>query len=285
MIKLLYVGDLNKGYRVLEVLLAFQKQKVLAVVAVISAPDGYDEHWYKSVARLASENSIPVFTSDVNDKEFCRMLKDKFAPDWGLSNGSTMRLYKEQFFDLPKNGFLNIHFSPLPKYRGMYPIPYAIINDEKHHGFTVHKIEAGMDTGDIVYQEGFPLYESDTGYTAYHRCEDLVVNFARKELLKILTAEKLVVFEQDHSKATTHKLRDMPEKRADLKHGMRKCYNFVRAFDFPPYDPAFIEINNERFYLTTIPIDYGMKHGECHYWQYEGYKIFLIPEATYDSVS
>jgi len=174
-----------------------------------------------------------------------------------------------------------MHFSLLPKYRGIWPVPHAIINGEDIHGITLHFIDTGMDTGDIAMQEFVPIYENDTGYELYHRCEDYLERLARERLLGILISKEVPRFKQDESKALIYSKKDLKEKRAELKYGMQYLYNFVLAFDFPPYEPSFIEINSEKFYLTTIPIEYGMKHGECRYWPYRDFKIYLIPEERF----
>lgn len=275
MIKLLYIGHLNKGYRVLEALLDLKEE--IKVMAVIPPNDDYGKHWYKSVAQLAGENDIPVLMSDdINSESFCKMIKEKFDPDWGLSNGSGMRLYKECLFGMPKNGFLNIHFSPLPKYRGVYPIPYAIINDEKTHGFTVHKIDAGMDTGSIAYSKSFPIYEYDTAFEAYYRCESLVVEFAQNELLNILKNPAFTP--QDDLLATTYRLKDMKEKRATLGEGIKYFYDFVRAFDFPPYELPFIDIDRGgRYRLSIYPFRHGIETPDF-FIPYKRYKIYFAKE-------
>lgn len=55
-------------------------------------------------------------------------------------------------FSLPKSGFLNIHGALLPKYRGVYPLFYALINRERYVGATLHRIDGEIDTGEIVSQ-------------------------------------------------------------------------------------------------------------------------------------
>nr|WP_284694983.1 formyltransferase family protein [Photobacterium galatheae] len=53
---------------------------------------------------------------------------------------------------------LNIHLSPLPKYRGVRPVNWALKNGEKHHGVTIHEINEGIDDGPIVNQVSFSIY-------------------------------------------------------------------------------------------------------------------------------
>jgi len=61
------------------------------------------------------------------------------------------------FFDFPPHGTLNVHASLLPSYRGAAPIVYSILNGEDKTGVTIMKIDAGMDTGDILSQRGVSI--------------------------------------------------------------------------------------------------------------------------------
>ncbi len=63
----------------------------------------------------------------------------------------------------------NIHFSLLPKYKGMYTSAWPILNDEKFSGVTLHKIDNGIDTGDIIDQISFPLSSDETAKSLYSK--------------------------------------------------------------------------------------------------------------------
>ena len=64
----------------------------------------------------------------------------------------------------------NIHFSALPKYKGMYTSAMPILNDESEGGVTFHRIASGIDTGEIIAQKLFPLEEADTSRDLYLKC-------------------------------------------------------------------------------------------------------------------
>lgn len=65
---------------------------------------------------------------------------------------------------------LNIHNGPLPRYRGMNPVNWALKNGELQHGVTIHEIDEGVDTGPIVAQVTFPIYPRDEVADLYYRC-------------------------------------------------------------------------------------------------------------------
>lgn len=62
----------------------------------------------------------------------------------------------------PRFGWVNVHFSLLPKYRGAAPVQWALINGEKKTGFTIFKLDKGMDTGPIYVSKEVPIKDGDT---------------------------------------------------------------------------------------------------------------------------
>ena len=72
------------------------------------------------------------------------------------------KILPQELLDIPPMGFLNVHTSLLPKYRGAAPIQHALLNGEKITGLTVQKMALGMDEGDILVQESWEVSEDDT---------------------------------------------------------------------------------------------------------------------------
>src|SRR5206468_1879502 len=71
--------------------------------------------------------------------------------------------------ETPRFGCVNVHTSLLPKYRGAAPIQWAILNDEAQTGVTIMKMDAGLDTGDILSQSTTPIAAEDTAATLHDR--------------------------------------------------------------------------------------------------------------------
>ena len=80
----------------------------------------------------------------------------------------------------------NIHFSKLPKYRGVYTSAWPILNGEKETGVTLHKIDAGIDTGDIIDQISFEIAENDTAYDLYLKYIKYGTMLAKENLKNLL---------------------------------------------------------------------------------------------------
>lgn len=100
---------------------------------------------------VASSNDIPVYQPDSmrTDEAYETILS--YNPDL-IVTAAYGKILPQRILDIPKYGCLNVHASLLPKYRGAAPIQYSIINGDKVTGVTIMKMDAGMDTGDIITQ-------------------------------------------------------------------------------------------------------------------------------------
>ena len=71
------------------------------------------------------------------------------------------QIFKKEIYSIPSNGTINCHAGKLPFYRGRNILNWALINDEKEFGITVHFIDEGIDTGDVILQKTFNINDSD----------------------------------------------------------------------------------------------------------------------------
>lgn len=114
--------------------------------------------------------------NDVNNGQSISMLKQKNI-DIIISMQS--QVFKEQILNLPRLGCINKHAALLPKYRGVWPIFWAMLNDEDHVGITIHWMTSNIDEGGIICQEKIPLHLNDTLYTLYEKafleCPNLII--------------------------------------------------------------------------------------------------------------
>ena len=110
--------------------------------------------------------TIPVYpVSDINGKRFLNTLKE-MKIDLIISFNCPIKLNKE-ILNLPKHGCLNVHFGMLPRYRGFFPIFYAILNNEKEFGVTVHFMNEKIDDGPIILQEMVRIKINDDLFSLY----------------------------------------------------------------------------------------------------------------------
>ncbi|MCM1190885.1 MAG: methionyl-tRNA formyltransferase [Butyrivibrio sp.] len=110
------------------------------------------------------------------------------------------QILSQEILDLPPYGCLNIHASLLPKYRGASPIQHVIIDGEERTGITVMQMDAGLDTGAMLYKKETVIGPEDTYETLHDRLMELGGQ-AVTEALKLLEQGKLVPEKQDDSQS------------------------------------------------------------------------------------
>ena len=117
--------------------------------------------WYPSVAELGNLNGIEVIKANkVAGDEKLRQKLANLKPDLFVLS-SFRNLLDLELLSIPRLGSINLHMAPLPQYRGAHPENWAIINGEAFMGFTVHYLEEGIDTGDIILQDSVPVLPED----------------------------------------------------------------------------------------------------------------------------
>jgi len=135
----------------------------------------------------------------------------------------------KEVLDWPKYGFLNIHPSLLPKYRGPSPIQTAILNGERETGVTIMKLDEKMDHGPIVAQEALPIQRK--GFTKLH---DELARLGSKLLIEVLPKYETGEIEpaaQDDAKATFSKNISKDMGRIDWSKSADLIERQVRAYD------------------------------------------------------
>jgi methionyl-tRNA formyltransferase len=136
----------------------------------------------------------------------------------------------------PRIGCFNLHPGPLPRYAGLNAVSWAIYRGETSHGVTIHKMEPGIDTGPIVYQELFDIDDADTGFTLSARCIRSGIPLVLR-LMETASTDPVAIplTPQDLTKREYFG-REIPHNGKLLwSLPAREIVNFVRACDFFPF--------------------------------------------------
>lgn len=157
-------------------LAALLREPAFQVVAVVTQPDRPKGRELKlqpsPVKRIALDADIPVLQPiKARDENFIAGLQT-LQPDL-IAVAAYGQILPQSLLDLPRFGCLNVHTSLLPKYRGAAPIQWAILNDEMETGVTIMKMDAGLDTGEIVSQRVTPIHPTDNAQTLHDRLAQL----------------------------------------------------------------------------------------------------------------
>ena len=206
---------------------------------------------------LQSEHSIElIITQPDRPAGRGRLLQQSVVADWADANqitvlkpeGSQELLGKIEHLDivltigygvllplniltLPKFGFLNLHFSLLPAYRGAAPAQRALLNGETQTGVTVFQLDKGMDTGPIYTQESIEIEPSWRSFELLQHLADLGPVVVQKSFEMIKNGEPPKV--QEGAASIAAKI-DKAEARLDFTKAVIEVSNSVRAFTYEP---------------------------------------------------
>ncbi|MCW5906552.1 MAG: methionyl-tRNA formyltransferase [Chitinophagales bacterium] len=207
---------------------------------------------YADLQTIAEQRGIPFFEVDsVPGKkltDYTSQLQE-LAPDVMLVLGWYYMVPKS-VRNIAKAGAWGIHASLLPKYAGGAPLVWAIINGETQTGVTLFKLDNGVDDGDIICQQAFPIEKEDTIKEVYAKATE----HSKLLLKQALTNINNVTFTpQDKSKIEVYPQRKPEDGEIDWNWDPERIKNFVRA-QTKPYPGAYTIINNKKIILWDIDI-------------------------------
>lgn len=225
MVRICIAGKNNIAVEAVEYLLKRGLSNEEIVVTCNRSKIGRIE-WQRNLADCARQNHIrEVPLSEVYE------MQDIFF----LSLEYDQLIHPERF---QTEKLFNIHFSNLPKYKGMYTSAMTILNNESETGVTFHYIDSGIDTGDIIAQKVFPIEPEDTSRDVYKKCIRYGVELCKEMLERFFFREENVIATpQDPNQSTYYSKKsiDYEHLSADLVQTALGIKNQVRAFFFPEY--------------------------------------------------
>jgi len=206
-------------------------------------------------------NSTPI-------EQFCRNNKLSFRNPNNLNSEEELKTFRELspdivivvaygqiipkiFFSTAKYGFINIHASLLPKWRGAAPIQRAIMNGDKKIGISIMKIEEKLDSGPVLISESFELDQNATHGEIEKRFSVIGANLLIKNLQNIINGSSKFI-DQTHSEATYAKKIEKIETKINWNLDANKVLAHIHGLS--PNPGAWFEYNNERFKVLKAKI-------------------------------
>ncbi len=159
-----------------------------------------------------------------NNLEFARVLRDSGA-DVAVTCAYG-KILPASLLEIPKYGFLNVHTSLLPKYRGAAPIQWAIINGETETGVTVMQTDPGMDTGAILLQESLAISPVETVLELSPRLSSLGASMIVRALGQL---DSLTPIPQDNNLATHARMLEKEDARIDWTLDAKTIFDRYRG--------------------------------------------------------
>lgn len=240
--KFCIAGKNNIAVSILEYLLFEKKVAKNDVVICCNRNDNGKNGWQRSLRFAAEKLSVKeVSLEEAQDIDNLVFLSLEFD-----------RLVKPSLFKSKE--LFNIHFSLLPKYKGMYTAALPILNNENTTGVTFHRIDSGIDTGAIIAQRKIPIGFGDTARDVYLKNIRYGTELV-KESIDVYFADgfnfRAVEQPSDDSSYYSSRSIDYSNVKIDLRQTALSIHNQIRAFNFREYQVPVIGGHKVRFSEIT----------------------------------
>jgi methionyl-tRNA formyltransferase len=197
-----------------------------------------------SIVTCLNKNDTGINNWQPSFKFFCERLNLKILSlneIYKIENLCFISLEFDRIIDPTKfktKELFNIHFSLLPKYKGMYTSIFPVLYADEETGVTLHKIDRGIDTGDIIYQESFKIREKSS-FEVYKEYLKLGTKIFDKEIKRILTSHYFQK-KQDVQGSTYNSKSSLnfSETEIPFKKTAFEIERWVKAFSFRPFQMA-----------------------------------------------
>lgn len=212
------------------------RHQVVAVYTQPDRPKGRGNHLAESPIKLsATKLGLPLFQPErIRRPEAFGPLRDHNA-DLMVVVGYG-QIIPQSIIDLPAHGILNVHGSVLPKYRGAAPIQWAIANGETQTGVTIMKIDAGLDTGDMLLKSTLGILPDETSPELSERLAKVGASLLVQAIDDVGAGRSQPVKQVD-SEATYAPILTKEDGQVRWETSASQIYNRLRGFT--PWPGAF----------------------------------------------
>jgi methionyl-tRNA formyltransferase len=206
-----------------------QKDSEIEIAFIVPRSDTKDETLKGFSIQYGIDYLFPV---GINDSKFIENVKT-YNCDLFVSM-SFNQIFRNEILNIPRLKTINCHAGKLPFYRGRNILNWALINDEKEFGITVHFIDEGIDTGDIILQRTYPINDKDNYKTlletSYQECAEILY-----DAIKLIQENKTEPIPQQNIDAVGFYCgkRGQGDEIINWHQSSRELYNFIRAICNP----------------------------------------------------
>ena len=204
--------------------LALSKVKKENIKVLCNSTDNGIDTWQPSLLKAAQKKNISVISI-----EDCYQIRDLIFLSLEYDKIISPKKFK-------KASLFNIHFSKLPSYKGMYTSSLPLLHGEMESGVSLHEIDSGIDTGDIIDQINFKIDKVDTARHLYSKYLFHSKKLLKKNFSNLLnrTIQSIPQSSLDSSYYSSKTI-DYKNLEIDLLATAEQIKNQIRAFTFPEY--------------------------------------------------
>jgi methionyl-tRNA formyltransferase len=234
-------------------------QPEFEIAAVVTQPDRRSGRGMKLTASPVKEAAVaagvPVHQPEKIRAAEMQKTLEEIAPDC-IVIIAYGQIIPARLLPIPRLGWINLHASLLPKYRGAAPINWAIVNGERISGITTMRIDAGMDTGEMLLRHEMAIGANETAPELAARMSEAGAPLM-VETLRGIAAGTLSGTAQDSASATYAPMMKKEDGRIDWSRTAGEIYDRMRGF--APWPGAFSTLRGKACQLVGRPVS---KDGE-----------------------
>ena len=220
------------------------------------------------VSQFAGDNHLPLLQLNEFTKSFKSKIK-KYQAELGLCVAFGPPFFDQEMIDIFPHKIVNIHPSPLPKYRGATPGPWQIINGETASAVTFFQIDLLPDHGPLIAQIPFDIDPTETASSFYQKAFSIAANHLDSTLKSYLNNQPLVA--QDHSQKSYYPKFTKDTAKINWTWPSDKIDRFVRAM--LPWPVAWTNVADKDKQLLKMKIFSAKLNGEVNKINLENVQI------------
>ena len=249
--KVVFCGTPQFAVPTLKHLLTQPEFEIAAVVTQPDRPSGRGmQVSFSPVKEAALAAGVPIHQPEKIRSPEAQELLQAIAPDV-IVIIAYGQIIPARLLSIPKLGWINLHASLLPKYRGAAPINWAIVNGEGTTGLTTMRIDAGMDTGETLLQTEMAIGPGETTPELAARMAEAGAPLMT-DTLRGIGAGTLASRAQNHAEATSAPLLKKEDGRIDWRRPAKEIYNRMRGFT--PWPGAYTTFRERTCHLVGEPV-------------------------------
>jgi methionyl-tRNA formyltransferase len=242
--RVIFLGSKPIGYDCLEFLLQNQSKFDIEIVGVLTN-DNQRFSQEKSIVKLVHDYDVPII------KGLDELLTQ--ADIDFLISVQYHLILKSKHIDVAKILAINLHMAPLPDYRGCNQFSFAIYNQSKEFGTTLHRLEEGIDSGAILAERRFPIGNEMDVKALYDKTVDESLLLFQENIEQVLNGDFELLEQSTFFNSRPHHLyyrKDIESlKRIDLDEPKEETLRKVNATAMPGFDPPFVVHEGKKYYI------------------------------------
>jgi len=240
---LVFLGSKPIGYACLEYLL-HERHSLNVEVAGILTQARTEFGLSHDLTGLAVAAGIPVISS-----------LDELPPCDFIYSVQYHRILKQQHINKGRVIAVNLHMAPLPEYRGSNQFSFAIIDGKHEFGTTIHRIDTGIDHGDILFERRFPIPDDCWIEDLYQLTYDASLALFKESLPKVLSGDYMLTPQSaliENRGTSLHFRKEISAlKQIDLSWSEDKISRHIRATSMPGFEPPYTILGDKKIYFSS----------------------------------